>query len=123
MSKHPLNMAIRFLLEVVGIITFAAWGSRQSETGWSILLGILLALAFATLWGVFAVRNDPSRSGKTVVSTPGWIRLILELVLFGTAAWMQINLGYPLIGWIFGGVVLVHYILSWDRIAWLLKQK
>lgn len=123
MSKHPLNSVIRFLLEFVGILSFAKWGYHQSETGIRILLAILLPLLFALLWGVFAVRNDPSRSGKTVVSTPGWVRLVLELVLFGTAAWMQINLGYPLIGWIFGGVVLVHYILSWDRIAWLLKQK
>jgi len=123
MSKHPLNLAIRFLLEVIGIITFAAWGYHQSETGLRILLAVLFALAFMALWGVFAVRDDPSRSGKTVLSTPGWIRLILELALFGTAAWMQINLGYSLIGWIFGGVVLVHYIISWDRIAWLLKQK
>lgn len=123
MSKHPLNLAIRFLLEVIGIITFTVWGYHQSEGGLRILLAVLFPLSFLALWGVFAVRNDPSRSGKTVVPTPGWIRLILELALFATTAWMQINLGYSQIGWIFGGVVLVHYIVSWDRIAWLLKQK
>lgn len=123
MSKHPLNSAVRFILELGGIITFGIWGYHQSETGIRILLTLLLPLGFAVMWGVFAVRDDPSRSGKTVVQTPGVIRLILELALFAAAAWMLINLGYPLSGWIFGGGVLVHYILSYDRIVWLLKQK
>ena len=122
MSKHPLNNAVRFILELGGIITFGIWGYHQSEAGMRILLAVILPLGFAVSWGVFAVRDDPSRSGKTVVQTPGVIRLILELALFATAAWMLINLGYSLSGWIFGGVVVIHYIFSHDRIAWLLKQ-
>lgn len=123
MTKHPLNLAIRFLLEVMGIITFGVWGYHQSETGLRILLAVLLPLGFAMLWGIFAVRDDPSRSGKTVVQTPGIIRLILELGLFGVAAWMMLDLDYCLIALIFGLTVTMHYIISYDRIAWLLKQR
>jgi len=75
------------------------------------------------LWGVFAVPNDPSRSGKTVVATPGLIRLILELVLFGVSAWMLFDLDFQKLGWIFSIAILIHYATSYDRIAWLLKQK
>jgi len=123
MSKHPLNSAVRLLLEIAAITSFGIWGYYRSETGIRIILTILLPLGFAVLWGVFAVKYDPSRSGKTVVQTPGPIRLLMELSLFGAATWMTIDLGFSLVGLIFGGLVLVHYILSWDRIAWLLKQK
>jgi len=123
MSKYPINLALRFLLEVLGLSTYGVWGYQQSDTWTRILLAIILPLGYAVLWGVFAVKDDPSRSGKTVVQTPGTIRLILELLLFGAAAWMMHSLGYPGLGFIFGGVVTLHYILSYDRIAWLLKQK
>ena len=123
MSLHPLNSAVRLLLEICAIVTFGIWGYHQSETGIRILLAILLPLGFAVLWGVFAVRDDPSRSGKTVIQTPGIIRLMLELGLFGAAAWMLLDLNYSLIALIFGLTVSTHYILSYKRIAWLLKQK
>lgn len=123
MSKHPLNSAVRLLLEICAIVTFGIWGYHQSDTGWRILLAILLPLGFAVLWGVFAVKDDPSRSGKTVVQTPGILRLLLELGLFGAAAWMMLDLDYPLVALIFGLTAAIHYFISYDRIAWLLKQK
>jgi hypothetical protein len=123
MSKHPLNSAVRLLLEMTAIVSFGIWGYHQTETGMRILLAILLPLGFAALWGVFAVKDDPSRSGKTVVQTPGIIRLLLELGLFGAAAWMMLDLDYSLAALIFGSTVVIHYFVSFDRIAWLLKQK
>jgi hypothetical protein len=123
MSIHPLNSAVRLLLEITALVTFGIWGYHQSETWIRILLAILLPLGFAVLWGVFAVKDDPSRSGKTVVQTPGIIRLLLELGLFGAAAWMLLDLNYSLIALIFGLAVCIHYILSYKRIAWLQKQK
>ena len=124
MSKKPVNLAVRFLLELTAIFCFGKWGYSLPESkGISILTAIAMAVLFALLWGIFAVRNDPSRSGKTVVQTPGLIRLILELALFGAAAWMLVDMGFNIPAWILGGVVVVHYALSWDRIAWLIKQK
>ena len=123
MSKHPVNLAIRFALEVTAIVSFSVWGLKLLDSWVSIILAILLPLIFALLWGVFAVPNDPSRSGKTVVVTPGPIRLVLELVLFGAAAWMLFDLDFQKPGWILSALVLIHYVSSYDRIAWLLKQK
>ncbi|MEA3462980.1 MAG: YrdB family protein [Bacteroidota bacterium] len=122
-SSHPINLALRFLLELAAIIVFGYWGHSLGMDGTRLLLAILFPLLFAVLWGVFAVRGDPSRSGKTVVHTPGIVRLLLELILFGAAAWMMLDLDYTLIALIFGLAVVIHYFISFDRIAWLLKQK
>jgi hypothetical protein len=123
MSGNRVNLLLRFLLEVTAIVTFGAWGYSLSGQWPRFLLVILFPLVFAGIWGVFAVPDDPSRSGKTVVPTPGAIRLAIELILFSAATWMLMGLGKLLLGWIFGGVVLLHYLVSYDRIAWLLKQR
>ena len=122
-SKNPINLGFRFLLELAAIIVFGYWGHSLAGDGTGILLAILFPLLFAVLWGVFAVKGDPSRSGKTVVQTPGIIRLLLELGLFGAAAWMMLDLDYSTVALIFGSAVVIHYFISFDRISWLLKQK
>lgn len=123
MSKHPLNLALRFILEVAALISFGIWGYGISDSPTRIVTAILFPVLFALIWGIFAVRNDPSRSGKTVVPTPGIIRLILELALFGSAVWMLLDMQYTMVTLIFGIAVGGHYILSYDRIIWLFKQK
>ena len=123
MAKHPLNLAVRFLLELAAIFIMGLWGFHIPENIPGILFAILLPLGFALLWGIFAVPNDPSRSGKTIIPTPGILRLILELSLFAAATWMMRDLDYSNVWWIFGGIVLIHYVLSYDRVLWLLKQK
>jgi hypothetical protein len=122
-SRNPINLVFRFLLELAAIFVYGLWGYSLTDGGFRILLAILFPLVFALIWGVFAVKGDPSRSGKTVVQTPGIVRLLLELMLFGAAAWMMLILDYTTVALIFGLAVVIHYFLSFDRIAWLLKQK
>lgn len=122
-SNHPINLIFRFFLELAAIFFFGYWGYYLGGESLGILLAILFPVIFAVFWGVFAVRGDPSRSGKTVVHTPGALRLLLELVLFGAAAWMMLDLDYCAIALVFGSAVVLHYFLSFNRIAWLLKQK
>jgi len=123
MSKHPVNLALRFLLELTALVAYGAWGYSLSEGGLRFIYALLFVMLFAALWGVFAVKGDPSRSGKTVVQTPGLLRLILELALFGSACWILFHQGFSLPAWIFSGLVGIHYLSSYDRIAWLVKQK
>lgn len=117
------NLALRFLMELAAIVTFGIWGYSLSDSGFRIVPAILLPLLFATLWGVFATKNDPSRSGKTVIPTPGALRLLLELALFAAATWMLYELAHQTLAIVFGCITLLHYIYSYKRIAWLLKQK
>lgn len=121
MGSHPLNLTLRFLLELAALAVMGIWGWRQSEGWMQYLLVICIPLLAAAVWGTFAVPNDPSRSGKAPVPVPGIVRLLVELVILGSATWALFTLN-PTYGWIFGLVTLAHYILSYDRIAWLLKR-
>ena len=123
MSTHPLNLALRLLLEFTAIVVAGIWGYHLSDSWSRFLLALLIPLLFAALWGIFAVPGDPSRSGRTVVPTPGNIRLILELLLFSAVTGMMSGLTKPWLAWMFGAVVLIHYTTSYDRISWLLNRR
>lgn len=121
MSQNPINLTLRFALEILALVALGAWGRVQFIGVLGFVLMILLPLLAAIAWGTFNVKGDPSRSGKAPVSVPGIVRLALELVFFGAATCALFSLN-PTYGWIFGLVALGHYILSYDRILWLLKR-
>jgi len=79
-------------------------------------------LVAATAWGLFAVPGDPSRSDRAPVPVPGAVRLLVEGALFGgaTAAIVRERAAW---GLAFGAVAVVHYALSYDRVAWLLRRR
>jgi hypothetical protein len=121
MSQNPLNLAVRFALEILALVAFGAWARIQFIGVIGFALMILLPVIAAVAWGTFNVKGDPSRSGKAPVPVPGIVRLLLELTFFGFATWALFTLN-PTYGWIFGAVTLLQYILSYDRIFWLLKR-
>lgn len=122
MGTHPINLAVRFILEICALAAMVYWGWTQ-HAGWlRFILAIGLPLLAASVWGTFAVPNDPSRSGKAPIPIPGVVRLVLELIFFALAAWMLYDAGATLLGLGMGVVVIIHYAASYDRIAWLIKQ-
>ncbi len=123
MGSNPINLAVRFLLEIAGLIAIGYWGWHQGEGFLSIVFAIGLPVIAAALWGTFAVPNDPSRSGKAPVPIPGILRLVLEAAFFGFATWALYDVGTPLLGLILVIVVLFHYAISYDRLLWLAKQR
>ena len=122
MGSHPANLTLRFILELSVLISSGAWGYKQGTGFFKILLAIFIPALLATIWGVFAVPDDPSRSGNTVIATPGIVRLFMELAIFAFGTWTFYSLGYSKIGYVFGAIVLLHYILSYDRVLWLVSQ-
>jgi hypothetical protein len=72
------------------------------------------------LWGTFR-RPEESPGGRAPVPVPGWARLLLEGAFFGFAAWGLFDVGAVRIGWWFAVIVAVHYAVSYDRIAKLLR--
>lgn len=122
MGSHPLNLMLRFLLEIAAISAVGIWGWKQGTDWDRFLWAVLLPIIFMTVWGVFAVPKDPSRSGNAPVPVAGWLRLLIELGIFSSAAWALYDLGFVQTSVLFSWICLIHYLVSYDRIKWLLKQ-
>jgi len=119
---NPINLALRFFLEVIALGALGWWGWAQTDSWWRAPLAIVVVLLTAALWGTFAVPNDPSRGGSGLVQVPGIARLALEVLVFGGAAYALRSLGRPTLAIALIAVVLVHYAWSYERVAWLIKQ-
>ena len=122
MSQNPFNLALRFLLELTALVAIGYWGWTQFDGSLRYLLAIGLPLLAAIVWGTFRVPADASANGKAPVRVPGIVRLLIEIIFFGFAIWALYNAGAITSAAILGGVALFHYIISYDRIVWLLKQ-
>jgi len=122
MGGHPINLMLRFLLELCVLAVAGYWGWKVSEGSLRFVLVWLVPAALAVIWGTFAVPDDPSRSGHAPIPVPGIVRLVVELVVFAFAVWALYSLGHPVPGVILGALVVAHYSLSYDRIAWLARQ-
>ncbi len=115
------NLALRFALEVGALagLAAAAWKLGSGPAQW---IGVVLVpVVAAVAWGVFNVLHDPSRSGAAPVEVSGWIRLALELTILGGGAAAVGFATRPELGVAFGLAIVGHYLLSRDRIEWLVK--
>ncbi len=124
MSTKPWNLIFRFFLETAGLVALALWGYSLATGPLRYLLMIAFPVAAAFLWGTFAVPDDPTRRpGRVPVPTPGALRLALEALYFALAVAGLFASGYPVPAVILAALVLIHYVLSWDRIAWLISKR
>jgi hypothetical protein len=119
---NPINLALRFVLELIALGALGWWGWAQTDSWWRALWAIGLVLLAAIVWGTFAVPNDPSRGGNGLVQVPGVARLALELLVFGAAALALKSLGRPTLALAFTILIVGHYAWSYERVAWLIKQ-
>ncbi len=122
MGSHPINLIIRFLLELTALSAIGIWGWKQNDGWLKFVLAIGIPIIVAAIWGKFAVPDDPSRFGAAPIVVPGIVRLSIELAIFVFATWVLHDLGSSRLSWILGIVVAIHYIFSYDRIIWLLAH-
>jgi hypothetical protein len=117
MHNHPLNLLLRFLLEIVLVGIYAYWSWHSFEGFQKYLFSLLIPVAGMLLWGIFKVPGDP---GKAIVAIPGWVRILLEIFLFIAGYWMLRNLHLYKAANLFASISILHYLISWERIRWLL---
>jgi len=123
MGSHPINLMIRFLLELMALVSVGYWGWKSYEGTFQYVFGLGLPILMTIVWGTFAVPDDPSRSGKAPIPVSGLIRLIIEFIFFALAVWALFDLEYTRLSYALGTIVLIHYLVSYDRVKWLLSQK
>ena len=119
---HPLNSAFRFTLEIVALCAIGYWGWHQGEDRSRYALMFALPVCAVVAWGVFNVPGDPSRGGGAPVEVPGLVRVIVELVVLGSAALALYAVGLKALAIAYSGAVLLHYFLSLDRLLWLIRR-
>jgi Protein of unknown function (DUF2568) len=122
-AVQPLNLALRFVLELCALAALSYWGWLQTDTWWRYVLMLGLPALAAAAWGTFAVRDDPSRSGGAPVPVPGILRLVLELAFFGLVCWALYDVGAIVSSLSLAVLVAVHYVGSHERVHWLVSQR
>jgi hypothetical protein len=118
MANHPVNLALRFVLELLALFSLGYWGWTQHAGLARLLWTIGLPLVAAVAWGTLRVPGHP---GNAPMAVPGIIRLLLEAAFFGGATWALYATGRENWALIFGLIVLVHYVLSYDYVIELLR--
>lgn len=120
MSRNPLNLLLRVILELAALACDGYWGfaNHAGLTRW--LLAVALPLVAAVLWGVFRVPNDPK---APPVAISGRLRLALEFVVFASAAAAAYASISAAAGIGFGAIVALHYAISYDRVLTLARNE
>lgn len=120
MSKNPLNLVLRFFLEILALIAMGYWGWESHEGILRWIMTIAIPLFAATVWGIFRVNGDPK---DAPIEITGWMRLMLEGVFFSSAGLLLFLANQPTTALVFMLVVVVHYATIYDRILWLLRER
>ncbi len=118
---HPVNLGLRFLLELAALASLALWGRAQAPGSAGLLWMIGAPGIVIAAWSTFTVPGDPSRPDRGAVTVPGWLRLLLELAVFILSALALRDLGRTDLAAALVAVTLLHYGLSYQRLLWLLR--
>lgn len=119
MADHPLNLLLRFLLEIVALVAIGYWAWTSSPGSLKFTLGIGVPILAAVIWATFRVNGDP---GLAPVAVPGALRLLIELIVLLGGVLALYLVGRNNLAIIFAVLLILHYVMSYDRIEWLLKQ-
>jgi hypothetical protein len=118
---HPVNLGLRFLLELAALAALAIWGRAQAFGPAGLLCMIGAPGIVVAVWSTFTVPGDPSRGDGGLVAVPGWLRLLLELTVFTLSAVALYDLGRADLAAALAAATLMHYGLSYRRLHWLLR--
>ncbi|MCP6682615.1 YrdB family protein [Bacillus nakamurai] len=119
---NQINLLLRFSLEVAALIVIGLFAWTHFNGYFRYVLTLVLPIAVMVIWTVFAVPDDPSRSGQTVIAVNGMTRLIIELLIFAVAVVALYFSHLKTASIIFFCLIMLHCIASVDRIKWLLNQ-
>ena len=100
-----LNLAVRFLLELCMLVAVGYWGFK-THSSWvmKIIFGIGLPVLIAVLWGLFV-------APKAIYPLSRVPRLVVELILMGSAAVALFASGRTDLGWIYTVILIISEIL------------
>ncbi len=102
---ETLNIGLRFLIELIGLILYGYWGFRIGNTSIQKgLLSILIPLVIACIWGVFGSPNANISLSTTT-------HFILEMFIFLLPVVLLMNVNKIGLAYVFGGIFIINKIL------------
>lgn len=81
MNTNPINLAVRFLLEIVMLVALGCWGWHLTGSWIHYVTVTGFPVIAAVLWGVFRIPDDPK---PAPVAVPGIIRLLFRMAIIWT---------------------------------------
>ena len=99
------NDVLRFALELFAIFSLGFWGFVAWPLPWNIVVGILAPAIAIVLWALF-------RSPKAVLHVDPFVKALVEIVVFASAALAWWNLGQPIVAAVFAVIATVSGIVN-----------
>jgi hypothetical protein len=99
-----LNLGLKFLLEIAGLVSFAYWGANTGSLPVSLLLAIATPAAAAAMWGIYAAPKSKRR-------LPLQPRIRFELTFFTAAVLALLAAGVPGLAVAMSALVIVNAIM------------
>jgi hypothetical protein len=100
------NDIVRLLLELFAFVSLGLWGFLAWPLPWpGVLVGILAPALAAVVWALF-------RSPKAVFRLDPFDKAVVEIFIFGAAAFAWWDLGQIAVAVIFGLVATVSGVVS-----------
>jgi hypothetical protein len=101
------NLALRFLLELCALGALGYWGFKAGNTTIAkIALGISVPLVAAVVWGAFV-------SPRASVQLPGLVVMVLQVLVFGSAAAALVATGHRPLALVFVVIVVINALLMY----------
>jgi hypothetical protein len=101
------NLALRFLLELCALGALGYWGFKTGNaTITKIVLGVGAPLVAAVAWGTFVSPQAP-------VQLSGLLVLVLQVLIFGSAAAGLVATGNLTVALVFGVTLVINAVLMY----------
>ncbi|MGO4534537.1 YrdB family protein [Leifsonia sp. 2MCAF36] len=106
--KVGFNDVLRFVLELFAIVSLGLWGFLAWPLPWNIVVGIGAPAIAILLWALF-------RSPRAVLHVDPFVKAVVEVVVFGSAAFAWWSLGQPIVAIVFAVIATVSGIINGRR--------
>ncbi|MFJ8263582.1 YrdB family protein [Rummeliibacillus sp. NPDC094406] len=100
-----MNLGLRFILELTGLILYGYWGFQTGNTHIQKgILSISIPLSIAVIWALFG-------SPKANIPLPATAHFILEMIIFLLPVLLLISLGKVAVACVYGLIFILNKIL------------
>jgi Protein of unknown function (DUF2568) len=104
------------------LVALAYWGFHLADWFLALFLAFLLVTACGLVWTAFGTPNDPLRDSRPIVRIRGPVRLLLEFMVLGIAAFGIWIAGSRAASETLLTAAGLCYGVTWERLVWLARD-